>query len=98
MVQQIGGNSGRWDTGSIPSQAQWVRDPDLAWPQLHHRSQRRLGSDPWPGNSQKKKKIPQHKIDRESHLEGPAVPRLPSRGPTGKEVRLVGDIGGGLVG
>jgi len=29
--------------GSIPSPAQWVKDP--AWPQLW------LGSDPWPGSS-----------------------------------------------
>ena len=35
-----------WDTGSIPIQAQWVKDSAL--PQLQFRSQ--LGSDSWPGN------------------------------------------------
>ena len=38
-----------WDTMSIPGPAQWVRDPAL--PQLWHRSQLWLTSDPWPGNS-----------------------------------------------
>ena len=38
-----------WDTGSIPSRAQWVRDPTLL--QLRLRLQLWLGSDPWPGNS-----------------------------------------------
>ena len=33
-----------WDTGSIPSQAQWVKD--LALPQLWRRSQLWLKSDP----------------------------------------------------
>ena len=36
-----------WGTGSIPGQAQQVKD--LAWP--WHRSQPRPGSDPWPGTS-----------------------------------------------
>jgi len=38
-----------WDTGSIPSPAQWVKD--LALLQLQQRSQKCLGSDPWPENS-----------------------------------------------
>ena len=38
-----------WDAGSIPSPAQWGKDPVLL--QLQLRSQLRLGSDPWPGNS-----------------------------------------------
>ena len=37
----------RWDLGSVPSPAQWVKDPLLPWLQL--RSQLQLGSDPWPG-------------------------------------------------
>ena len=37
------------NTGSIPSPAQWVKDPAL--PQLQQRSKLRIGSDPWPGNS-----------------------------------------------
>ena len=37
-------------TGMIPSptQAQWVKGPELL--QLSHRSQMRLGLDPWPRN------------------------------------------------
>ena len=35
----------RWDTGSIPSLAQWVKDPVLLKSKLH------LGSGPWPKNS-----------------------------------------------
>ena len=37
------------DAGSIPSPAHWVKDPVLLQQQL--RSQLRLGSDLWPGNS-----------------------------------------------
>ena len=36
-----------WDASSIPSLAQWVKNPAL----LQHSSQLRLKSDPWPGNS-----------------------------------------------
>ena len=39
----------RWDAGSIPSWAQWVKD--LVLMQLQLRSQLQLGSDPWPSNS-----------------------------------------------
>ena len=38
-----------WNTGSIPSPAQWVKD--LALPQLWLELQLQLGSDPWPQNS-----------------------------------------------
>ena len=40
-----------YDTGSIPSLAQWVKD--LVLPQLRLGLRLRLGfsSDPWPGNS-----------------------------------------------
>ena len=41
------------DAGLIPSPAQWVKD--LALPQLWLRVQLRFRSDPWPGNSKKKK-------------------------------------------
>ena len=39
----------RWAAGSSPGLAQWVKD--LALPQLGHRLQLWLRSDPWPGNS-----------------------------------------------
>ena len=54
-----------WDSISIPSPAQWVKD--LVLPQLQHKSQLLLKSDPWPGNplcggaaekEKKKKKMP----------------------------------------
>ena len=38
-----------WDADSIPSPAQWVKDPALL--QLQLRSQLQHGSDPCPGNS-----------------------------------------------
>ena len=50
----------RWDSGSIPTLAQWVKD--LVLSQLQLRSQLQLGSDPWPrhsicpGEGEKKKK------------------------------------------
>ena len=37
-----------WDTGLIPSLAQWVEDSALL--QLWLRSQMQLGSDPWSGS------------------------------------------------
>ena len=37
-----------WDTGSIPSPAQWVKD--LVLPLLRLSSRLRLRSDPWPQN------------------------------------------------
>ena len=44
VVKQDGGLSlESWDTGSVPSQAQWVKDLVLR--------QLRLASEPWPGNS-----------------------------------------------
>ena len=39
----------RWDAGSIPSLARWVKDPVLL--QLWLRLQLQLGFDPWPRNS-----------------------------------------------
>ena len=36
------------DVGSIPSSAQWVKDPALLW--LWCRSQMQLRFNPWPGN------------------------------------------------
>ena len=55
-----------WDSGSIPSPAQWVKD--LALPHQQLRLQLRLRSDPLPGNSiccgrpkKKKKKMEEKK-------------------------------------
>ena len=39
----------RWDSGLIPSPAEWVKD--LVLSQLWLRSRLWLRSDPWPGNS-----------------------------------------------
>ena len=58
-----------WDTGSIPSLAEWVKN--LTLPQLRHRSQLWLRSDPWSRNfhtlwgSQEKKKKRVKKKERE---------------------------------
>ena len=54
MLQQDRQCLGRWvgGAGSIPSPAQWVMD--LVLPQLQLRSQVRLGSDLWPGNSMRR--------------------------------------------
>ena len=38
----------RWDGGSIPGQAQWVKDPVSQ--QLWLKLQLGIGSDHWPGN------------------------------------------------
>ena len=38
-----------WDTDSISSPAQWVKDP--VWPQLRRKLQLCLMSETWPGNS-----------------------------------------------
>jgi len=51
-----------WDTASIPSLTQWVKDPAL--PQLRHRSKLQLGSDPWPrGDKKRKKKNHKKKVE-----------------------------------
>ena len=46
VAQQITASLERWDTGSIPGGAQWVKDLVLP-PRL----KLQLRSDPWPGNS-----------------------------------------------
>ena len=46
------GSAASWecrDAGLIPGPTQWIKD--LALPQLQHRSQLQLRSDPWSGNS-----------------------------------------------
>ena len=48
-INGISGILERWDVGSIPSLAHWVKDQVL--PQLWLRSRLLLGSDPWPRNS-----------------------------------------------
>ena len=57
-----------WDTGSIPSPAQWVNHS--AWIQLWLRSQLWLGSDPWLRNSichevAKKEKKKKNRMDKQ---------------------------------
>ena len=64
----------KWDVGSIPSQAQRVKD--LALPQLLFRLQLQLKSDSWPGNSicgraakKKKKKEKKRKSEEVGRVE-----------------------------